>query len=397
MRIYKCPRCGFSQVTEEELWDCPKCRSPLLVKIIDLERAKNLVSTYFTYTEVTAEDSVLVFKVEPPVHDFETIKTAFEKEKYYPFLRKKKGQHYLILVEKVKQGPPNIMWNVVLFLATIASTLFAGYMLSYQPSLDGYMTNVWVGAVSFSAAIMFILGTHELGHKYASQRNGVDATWPYFIPMPLFIIGTMGAVIKSRSPMPTNNSMVQLGASGPLCGFLAAVPLYILGIKLSYVVPATPPVPGEGVMVFFGESILTRFLADSLVHIPDGYNLFLHPLAIAAWAALLVTSVNLIPIGQLDGGHIARAIFGERLHRIVSYVLIGVMALLGFPYYNPFFVWEGWFIWAIILYFLVLRAGSGGSMNELESLNSASKLLALAALAAFILTVIPIPLQVIQP
>lgn len=397
MRVYKCPRCGFAQSTEDELWECPKCRSPLLVKVINAEKVKKLISAYFTYTDFTVEDSVLIFKVEPFLHDFETIKKAFEKEQYYPFLRKKKDQHYVILVEKVRQGRPNIMWNIVLFLATVASTLFAGYLLSYQPTANGYMSNIWLGAASFSAGIMFILGTHELGHKYASHKNGVDATWPYFIPMPFFIIGTMGAVIKSRSPMPNNNSMIQLGASGPLCGFLAAVPLFIIGIKLSYVVPAAVPVPGEGGLIYFGESLLTAFLVEQLVHVPEGFDLFLHPLAVAAWAALLVTSVNLIPVGQLDGGHIARAILGERLHRIVSYGLIGVMCVMGFPYYNPFFVWEGWLIWALVLYFVIMRAGSGGAMNELESINGFSRLLAVAALTVFILTVIPIPLSIVQP
>lgn len=393
MRIYKCPQCGFTKATEDELWECPRCRSPLLVKKINVEKVQQLVSTYFTYTDFKVEDSVIIFKVEPSVYDFDTIKAAFEKERYYPFLRKKKEQQYLILVEKVEQGPPNIMWNIVLFAATVASTLFAGYILSFSLAAEGLMSNVWIGAVSFSAAIMFILGTHEMGHKYASFRNGVDATWPYFIPMPFFIIGTMGALIKSRSPMPNNNSMVQLGASGPLCGFLVAVPLYILGLKLSYIVPA-PPVE-EG-FIIFGQSLLTGLLSETLISVPEGSSVLLHPVGIAAWAALLVTSVNLIPVGQLDGGHIARAILGERIHRIVSYGLIGGMAVLGFPYYNPFFVWEGWFVWAILLYFVIMRAGSGGSMNELEPISGFSKVLAIAALTVFVLTVIPIPLSLVQ-
>jgi membrane-associated protease RseP (regulator of RpoE activity) len=181
-----------------------------------------------------------------------------------------------------------------------------------------------------------------------------------------------------------------------LCGFLVAVPLFILGIKLSYVVPAALPVP-EGVSIYFGESILTALLVENLVSVPEGCDLFLHPLAVAAWAALLVTSVNLIPVGQLDGGHIARALLGERLHRIVSYALIGVMSVMGFPYHNPFFVWEGWLIWALVLYFIIMRAGSGGSMNELEPINGFSKLLAVAALVVFVLTVIPVPLSIVQP
>lgn len=378
------------------MWECPHCRSPLLVKKIDVEKVKQLVSRYFTYTDFKVEDSVFIFKIEPFVYDFDTIKGEFEKERYYPFLRKKKDQQYLILVEKIKQGPPNIMWNIVLFAATVASTLFAGYALSEGLVADGLMSNVWVGAVSFSAAIMFILGTHEMGHKYASYRNGVDATWPYFIPMPFFIMGTMGALIKSRSPMPNNNSMIQLGASGPLCGFLVAVPLYIIGLKLSYVVPQAPPVPGEGFLVHFGQSLLTAFLGETLVHIPEGHNLMLHPVGIAAWAALLVTSVNLIPVGQLDGGHIARAILGERIHRMASYGLIAGMMVIGFPYYNPFFVWEGWFVWALVLYFVIMRAGSGGSMNELEPISGYSKVLALIAFIVFFLTVIPIPLSVVQ-
>lgn len=397
MRIYRCPQCKFAQKTEEELTECPLCRSPLLVKVIDEERVKKLVSTYFTYTDFKIEDSAIVFKIEPFLHDFETVKAALEKEGYYPFLRKKEEQQLLILVEKVRQGPPDIRWNIILFAATIVSTLFAGYALSLALFKDGLMDNVWAGAASFSAGIMFILGTHELGHKYASHRNGVDATWPYFIPMPFFIIGTMGALIKSRSPMPSNNSMIQLGASGPLCGFLAAIPLFIIGIRLSYLVPAGEPVQEGRAILYFGQSLLTGYLAEKLIHVPEGYDIFLHPLAIAAWAALLVTSVNLIPVGQLDGGHIARALLGERLHRIVSYVLIGVMVAIGFPYFgNPFFIWEGWLIWAFLLYFVIMRVGSVGAMNELEPVNGFSKILAGVAFLVFVLTVIPIPLALAQ-
>lgn len=355
-----------------------------------MEKIEKLVSTYFTYTDFKVEDSIIVFKVQPSTYPFKTIKEVFEKEGFYPFLREKDNQNYLILAEKKKQGPPNIMWNIILFVATIVSTLFAGYLLSQGPAAHGLMNNVWVGAVSFSAAIMFILGTHEMGHKYASHRNGVDASWPYFIPMPFFIIGTMGAIIKSRSPMPHNDAMIQLGASGPLSGFLVAVPMYILGLKLSYVVPE---LSGEGVIVF-GESLLTRFLAEYVVKVPEGSSLFLHPVAIAAWAALLVTAVNLIPVGQLDGGHVLRALLGEQRHRILSHILIGIMVLIGFPYYNPFFVWEGWLIWALLLYFVIMRAGSSGAMNELKPINNSSKVLAVAAMVVFILAVIPVPLTV---
>jgi membrane-associated protease RseP (regulator of RpoE activity)/DNA-directed RNA polymerase subunit RPC12/RpoP len=390
MRIYKCPRCGYTKATENEIWECPECASALLVKYINMDKIEQVVSTYFTYTDSKVEDSILVFKVQPSAYPFKTIKEAFEKEGFYPFLREKDNQHYLILAEKMRQGPPNIMWNLILFVATIASTLFAGYILSLGPVSNGLMNNVWVGAISFSASIMFILGTHEMGHKYASQRNGVDATWPYFIPMPFIIIGTMGAIIKSRSPMPNNDAMIQLGASGPLSGFLVAVPLYILGLKLSYVVPE---ISGEGV-IYFGESLLTRFLGEYIIRVPEGYSLFLHPVAIAAWAALLVTAVNLIPVGQLDGGHVLRAVLGERLHWIVSHILVGIMVLIGFPYYNPFFVWEGWLIWALLLYFVIMRAGSSGAMNELKPVSGFSKGLAVATMAVFILTVIPIPLQI---
>jgi membrane-associated protease RseP (regulator of RpoE activity) len=294
----------------------------------------------------------------------------------------------------MEQGKPNIMWNIILFIATISSTIFAGYYLSLPLVMEGRMENVWAGAVSFSAAIMFILGTHELGHKYASHKNGVDATWPYFIPMPFIFIGTMGALIKSRSPMPDNNSMIQLGAAGPLCGFLVAIPVYIIGIKLSYIVPAVEPAEGE-TFLYFGQSIITEFLGGLVLQVPSGADVFLHPIAIAAWAALLVTSVNLIPVGQLDGGHIARALLGERLHRMLSYALIGIMVVMGFPYYNPFFVWEGWLIWALVLYFIIMRARSGGAMNELEPITINSKILALAALVVFIITVIPIPLGIV--
>jgi membrane-associated protease RseP (regulator of RpoE activity) len=175
---------------------------------------------------------------------------------------------------------------------------------------------------------------------------------------------------------------------------LVAIPVFLVGIKLSYVVPAVQPVEGE-TFLYFGQSLLTEFLGRQALQISPGYDIFLHPIAIAAWAAFLVTSVNLIPVGQLDGGHIARAILGERLHRMLSYALMGIMAVMGFPYHNPFFVWEGWLIWALVLYFIIMRARSGGAMNELEPITLNSKLLALTALIVFIITVIPIPLGIV--
>jgi membrane-associated protease RseP (regulator of RpoE activity) len=218
----------------------------------------------------------------------------------------------------------------------------------------------WRHGVIFASALLLILLAHEMGHYLAARLHRVDATLPFFLPVPfLSPFGTMGAVIRMRGVIPSRRALLDIGASGPLAGLVFAIPLYAWGIRLSPVVPQDPTLGGT-----FGESLLTRGL-DALFgpHVPDGMVQLASPILFAAWAGLFVTMLNLLPIGQLDGGHIAYALFGKKqdraavvIHRsllvfffvsLVGYVARDLAAGVGFyhlgRHVNDSLFWLIWF------------------------------------------------------
>lgn len=198
---------------------------------------------------------------------------------------------------------------VFLFLATFASTSLA----------QGWM---------FGLTIVLLLLAHELAHFFTSRKYGVSATWPYFIPMPN-IFGTMGAVISMNEPMPSRKALFDIGISGPLAGIILAVPAMIYGLSLSHI----DSVPSEGVYLFLGEPPLFQWLSALMLGpVPQGQHVVLHPVAFAAWAVLFITAINMVPVGQLDGGHVVYALFGKQA-RFVTYIAIALFLFLGIQYH----------------------------------------------------------------
>ena len=187
---------------------------------------------------------------------------------------------------------PKRLWlHILLLLLTILSTF-------------------WVGGPLYSLSIMTILVAHEMGHYLTSRHYGVPSTLPYFIPFPYFPFGTFGAVIKMRGVIRDKKSLFDIGASGPLCGFTLSVVCAVIGIKLSTAVKMT----GAGSnLIELGDPLLFKILEKIMVHdLPANYELVLHPVAYAAWVGLFVTALNLLPVGQLDGGHVIYAVAGEK-------------------------------------------------------------------------------------
>jgi membrane-associated protease RseP (regulator of RpoE activity) len=298
--------------------------------------------------------------------------------------------------------------NVALFLATVATTLWAGFLLS--PLADGALTvaNVIAGGLPFSASLIAILFTHEMGHYVLARRWRVRTTLPYFIPAP-FGAGTLGAVIRMRSALPSRHAALDVGAAGPLAGFAVAFPLLIWGLAHSEVqaLPAAaqlssfpespfalvrallahrPLVSGDSSIQLFGESALT-IAARWLVHGPlaPGHDVMLHPVAFAAWIGLLVTALNLVPLGQLDGGHVLYALLGRRrahaASRLVSTGLLAAGLLLS---------WN-WLVWWLLTR-VVVGLGHPPALLE-EPLDPARKAVALVSLALFAGTFIPVPVS----
>jgi membrane-associated protease RseP (regulator of RpoE activity) len=214
-------------------------------------------------------------------------------------------------------APEPLKWrtNLLLFLTTVASVYVTG-VLAYAAG-GGLTTSALVRGGEFAGTLLTILVAHELGHYVAARLHKVDASLPYFIPMPLLSpFGTMGAVIRMRGAIPTRRALLDIGAAGPLAGLVFAIPLYAWGIAESKIVVAS----GDG-MVQLGESILMKVLDRAAAPpVPEGMDIELSPIAFGAWGGLFVTMINLLPVGQLDGGHVAYALFGPRQDRYAKLV-----------------------------------------------------------------------------
>lgn len=248
----------------------------------------------------------------------------------------------------------NLSLVVITFFTTTAfgfsltQSFAAGHPLDADTLFDAYSRlgrldpAVWRG-VTFSVPLLMILLAHEFGHYLTSVRWGVNASLPYFLPSPL-LLGTFGAFIRIRSPIYTRKSLFDIGIAGPIAGFVVLLPFLIAGTLQSRVVPATSP-PGS---VTFGVPFaLQIFETWKFPHVGP-LDIALHPMAMAGWVGLLATAINLMPMGQLDGGHILYALFGARGHRWVSTGMVAVLALLGFEYH-------AWWLWAVVMFVLGRR------------------------------------------
>jgi membrane-associated protease RseP (regulator of RpoE activity) len=231
----------------------------------------------------------------------------------------------------------------------------------------------------FAVTLLAILFVHEMGHYLAARRCGVDVTLPYFIPAPTFL-GTFGAFIRIRARMTNRSALLEIGAAGPIAGFLVAVPAAWIGVLTSRVAPVSG---GEG-WVELGDSLLLSAIVH-WVHgpLPPGQELFLSPVGLAAWAGILVTALNLLPLGQLDGGHIAYALFGRRGQWIGLMTIASMLVLSRF--------WPGWIIWCILP--LVFGFRHPPPIDPERPLGTRHFVLGTVALFVLVLCFTPVPLR----
>lgn len=274
--------------------------------------------------------------------------------------------------------------HITLFAATFLTTLIAG---AFQKGIDIISSpERIIEGLPFAGTLMTILLCHELAHYIASKKHHTVATLPYFIPAPSFI-GTFGAFIKMKSPIITRTALIDIGASGPIAGFIISVIASIAGLSMSEVtvIPKT-----EGVIIF-GDSLLFSFLTWLLVGpLPDTVDVLLHPVAFAGWIGLFVTSMNLLPIGQLDGGHITYAVFGDK-HKLISVFLVGTLAILGTASMFGLGGWEGWALWAAIMMALGIKHPP---VIYWDILDRRRKIIAFSSLVIFVITFIPSPFKI---
>jgi membrane-associated protease RseP (regulator of RpoE activity) len=271
--------------------------------------------------------------------------------------------------------------HIVLFGLTFLTTLAAGAL---QLGIDIIsQPGRLIEGLPFAGTLMAILLSHELGHYFVSRHHRTVATLPYFIPAPS-LFGTFGAFIKMKSPIITRRALVDIGASGPIVGFCFSLVAVAVGLSLSRVIA----IPEAGASMVLGESLIFKAIAWVVLGpIPEGMDIVLHPVAFAGWIGLFVTSLNLLPIGQLDGGHVMYAVIGER-HRKVSKALVGLLAVVGL------LSWPGWVIWAVLM--LVLGLRHPPVVYWEPGLQRSRRAVALAALVIFILTFVPTPMEILN-
>ena len=288
----------------------------------------------------------------------------------------------------------SLLLACALFLLTLCTCLVAGthFAIAYAHN-EAVSWDEFIGAFSliyrqplalaaglpFALTLLAILLAHELGHFFACRHHHIHSSYPLFVPFPS-LIGTLGAVILIRSPIRTTRALFDVGASGPLVGFIVAVPALIYGIVHGKLIPGLS-VPAEN-KIILGAPLILQLLTPVFHHGAKAANLLLHPVGRAAWVGLFATSLNLLPAAQLDGGHIVRSM-SQQAHRICSILLPVLLALLGFRY------WPGWYLWAAVL--IGIRFMRTLPIYSPEPLGSRRLGAAFLSLLIFILSFMPAP------
>jgi len=333
-----------------------------------------------------------------------------------PMFRQDKEQHAILLLPGVLASKPSNPWiNLALFVLTLLSVIISGALYASDSmsatNTQEFLIQLWrslPSGIPFAISLLAILGAHEFGHYLAGRYHHTHVTLPYFLPFPLSPFGTLGAFIQLKEPPRNKRILLDIGIAGPLAGLVVALPVLLYGLSLSKVEPIHLA-PGEGFMLK-GNSLLylfSKFLVfGQLLPAPSSYgnlppllywiryfftsqplplggmDVMIHPIAWAGWAGLLVTAINLIPAGQLDGGHLMYVLLGKRVRSLWPFIL-GILVLLGF-------VWSGWWLWAGLIFFLGRIYAE--PLDQITQLDPKRKAIAVLGIILFFLVFTPVPL-----
>ncbi|MEW6029064.1 MAG: site-2 protease family protein [Chloroflexota bacterium] len=329
-----------------------------------------------------------------------------------PLFREENGQHVVYLVHSLPTPKPNnVRVNIILFALTVISVMLAGAQPEGPIPSDTWgqilllVRSIFSGW-PFALSLLGILLAHEFGHYLVSRYHKTPATLPYFLPLPFSPLGTLGAFIRMQGIPKNKRTLFDIGVAGPLAGMVIAIPVLFLGLFLSTIGPVEPSPGGfiEGNSIFylfskfmvFGQLLPTPASLNGLspllywlryfftgTPVPfGGTDVFIHPVAFAGWAGLLVTGLNLLPVGTLDGGHVMYALFGKETRRIYPYVM-GLLILLGL-------VWSGWWLWAFLLFWL--GRVHAEPLDQITPLDPPRRAVAVFAIVLFILVFTPVPM-----
>ena len=277
-----------------------------------------------------------------------------------------------------------LFFHLFLLGLTILTTVGVGVLWFYNGDAFEPISRVVGEGLVYSFTILTILAAHEMGHYIACRWYGVNATLPYFIPVPIPPVGTFGAFIKIKSPIPTRRALFDIGIAGPLAGFVFAIPAAFVAHYFAQ--PAPPPDPGAQ-MIYFQDPLLFKFF-HHLLHLPPEVRL--NPVMWAAWIGVFMTSLNLLPVGQLDGGHVTYAVFGHRGHRAIA--ISCYLAVIGLAIYSVRDGLWNWVVYGVILT-LMLKVGHPPVVDDSEPLGLARKLVAVIGLLVFVLSFMPFPIK----
>ena len=386
------------------------------MSIPETEILTNLVARVFRIEDVTSEDPrkgfFLRYRGELVGEDsaalYDTLADALAPYKVIPLFRVEEKRQVIYLAPKPPEPKKdNISINIILFVLTVLSVMLAGAQPEGPIPADtmGQLIllakNIFTGW-PFALSLLGILLTHELGHYFMSRYHKTPATLPYFIPLPLSLLGTMGAAIIMRGTPKNKRVLFDIGVAGPIAGLIVALPVLFYGLSLSTLGTIDPNpngfIEGNSLIYLLAKYITFGQLLPSPVEpqgilywlqyfftgrpVPfGGLDVFIHPIAFAGWAGLLVTGLNLIPAGTLDGGHVIYGLLGEKARKAFPFI-IGVLVVLGI-------FWSGWWVWAMLLFWL--GRVNAEPLDQITTLDPPRKLLAVAMIIVFLLVFMPVP------
>ncbi|MEI7812147.1 MAG: site-2 protease family protein [Ignavibacteria bacterium] len=323
--------------------------------------------------------------------------------------------HSAEIIRKHSSEPKMLFVNILLFVLTFFTTTIAG--MEWTTGVSGpYHLSALVIGLPYSISILFILGCHEFGHYFAARFHKVKVTLPFFIPLPSFSgmflnFGTMGAVIKTKTAVPNNKAMFDIGVAGPVAGFIASLIVLIYGFThlpgVEYLLAIHPdyfsPAYGQGGLALeFGDtilfSILRHFFTNPSQFVPPMSEVYHYPYLCVGWFGLFVTSMNMIPIGQLDGGHVIYSMFGDKKHFFIARICMAILLVLGLfglaaVLFNlPVKIgWTGWLFWSIVLFFIIKIKHP--PVMEFEKLDRARMIIGIISIIILMLSFSPAPIM----
>lgn len=382
----------------------------------EIEVLTNLVSRVFRIEDVTSGDPARGFLVryrgllldEDSASAYDRLADSLAPYKVTPLFRME-GERQVIYLAPARPDPrkDRISTNILLFVATVFSVMLAGAQPQGPLPADAWgQIAALAGAIltgwPFALSLLGILLAHELGHYFMSRFHKTPATLPYFIPFPFSPLGTMGAAILMRGIPKNKRILFDIGVAGPLAGLVVAIPVLFLGLRLSElgVIEAAPNIFIEGNSLLylfakyltFGQLLpapaepqgmlywLRYFFTGQPLPV-GGTDVFIHPVAFAGWAGILVTALNLIPAGTLDGGHVVYSLFGEKARRMFPFI-VGLLVVMGI-------FWNGWWLWAALLFWL--GRVNAEPLDQITRLDAGRRALAGLMIAIFILVFMPVP------